>query len=481
MTATLQRTPTQLFLAGQWEDAEHGAFAVENPALGTTLCDVADAGAGDARRALDAAAGVQDRWAETPSRGRSEILRRAFELVHERADHLTLVMTLESGKPLAEARAEIDYGAVFLRWYAEEAVRPGGGYRAAPGGDKRILTSTHPVGPCLLITPWNFPLAMVTRKVGPALAAGCTAIVKPPAETPLTALAFAEIMEASGLPAGVMSVLPTSNSGALVAPLLEDRRLRKLSFTGSTEVGRLLAERAAPNLLRVSLELGGNAPFLVFEDADLDRAVDAAELAKLRNSGQSCTAANRFLVHEHVGEAFCARLAERLADAAVGPGTEPGVDVGPLINATARERVERLVGAAVEQGARTLCGGGAPNCPGYFYPPTLLTDVAADAPIMREEIFAPVAPVSTFRSEDEAVQMANDTDAGLVAFVHTSSLDRSLRLGDQLRVGMVGVNRGMVSEASAPFGGVKQSGLGREGGAEGLREYQDTRYMAVAT
>jgi succinate-semialdehyde dehydrogenase / glutarate-semialdehyde dehydrogenase len=482
MTASaVQRIETRLFLAGHWADGERSAFAVENPALGETLCDVADGGASDARQALDAAAEAQDRWAATPSRVRSEILRSAFELVHERADQLALIMTLESGKPLAEARAEIDYGADFLRWYAEEAVRPAGGYGPAPSGDKRVLTSTYPVGPCLLITPWNFPLAMITRKLGPALAAGCTAIVKPAPETPLTALALAEIMEACDLPAGVLSVLPTSDSRALVAPLLDDRRLRKLSFTGSTEVGRLLAERAAPNLLRISMELGGNAPFLVFEDADLERAVDAAVLAKLRNTGQSCTAANRFLVHERLGEAFGLRLAERLADATVGPGTDEAVDVGPLISATARDRVERLVDAALQQGAELLCGGEAPNGPGYFYRPTLLAKVASDAPIARSEIFAPVAPVSTFASDEEALRKANDTESGLVAFVHTSDLDRALRLADRLQVGMVGINRGMVSEASAPFGGVKQSGLGREGGAEGLREYQDTRYMAVAT
>jgi succinate-semialdehyde dehydrogenase / glutarate-semialdehyde dehydrogenase len=478
-SSALFESPTELFLAGRWTNGERGAFPVEDPALGSTLCDGADAGPGDARNALDAAADVQDRWAATPSRVRSEILRNAFDLVHERADRLALLITLESGKPLAEARAEIDYGADFLRWYAEEAVRPAGGYRAAPGGDKRILTSTHPVGPCLLITPWNFPLAMVTRKLGPALAAGCTAIVKPAAETPLTALALAEIVEACGLPAGVLSVLPTSDAGAVVAPLLGDRRLRKLSFTGSTEVGRLLAEQAAPNLLRVSMELGGNAPFLVFEDADLDRAVDAAVLAKLRNTGQSCTAANRFLVHERVSERFSVRLAERLAEAKVGPGTNEAVEVGPLIDATARKRVESLVEAAVAGGAELLCGGEAPDRPGYFYRPTLLGTVPADAPIARSEIFAPVAPVSTFASEEEALRKANDTDWGLVAFVHTSDLDRALRIGDRLQVGMVGMNRGMVSEASAPFGGVKQSGLGREGGAEGLREYQETRYMAV--
>jgi len=477
--AVLERVPRQLFLAGRWKDGREGLM-VEDPATGEPLCEVADAGPEDARRALDAATTVQERWAATRARVRSELLRAAFEAVHARADELVLLMTLESGKPLAEARAELEYGADFLRWYAEEAVRPPGDYRFAPGGDKRILMTAQPVGPCLLITPWNFPLAMVTRKLGPALAAGCTAIVKPPAQTPLTALVLAEILEDCGLPEGVLSVLPTGRAAALVEPLLADRRLRKLSFTGSTEVGRQLAARAAGNLLRISMELGGNAPFLVFEDADLPRAVDSAVLAKLRNTGQSCTAANRFLVHEQVSEEFGARFAARLASLTVGRGTDPEVAVGPLIDAEARERVEALVHGAVDRGAELLCGGEAPAGPGYFYRPTLLGSVPGDAPITRAEIFAPVAPISTFTNEEEALRLANATDWGLVAFVHTHQLERALRVGERLQVGMVGINRGMVSEASAPFGGVKQSGLGREGGAEGMREYLDTKYLAVA-
>jgi len=477
--ALLDRVPKRAFLAGRWDDGD-GALAVEDPATGESLCEVADAGPEHARRALGADVAVQEQWAATPSRVRSELLRSAFEAVRARGDDLALLIVLESGKPLVEARAELDYGADFLRWYAEEAVRPPGDYREAPAGDKRILTSTQP-GPCLLITPWNFPLAMVTRKVGPALAAGCTAIVKPPAQTPLTGLLLAEILQECGLPDGVVSVLPTSNAGALVAPLLDDRRLRKLSFTGSTEVGRRLVERGGANLLRLSMELGGNAPFLVFEDADLDRAVDAALVAKLRNTGQSCTAANRFLVHERVSEQFSSRFAERLAPLTIGHGTAPETTVGPLIDATARERVEALVRAAVNDGAEVLCGGEALAGPGYFYRPTLLGNVAADAPIAQQEIFAPVAPISTFATEEEALRQANATDRGLVAFVHTRDLERALRAGDRLQVGMVGLNRGMVSEASAPFGGVKQSGLGREGGTEGLREYQDTKYLAVAT
>jgi len=469
----------QLFVGGRWTDGEEG-FSVEDPATGEALGEVASASPREGVLALDAAAAAQDAWAATAPRVRAEILRAAFETIHAQAERFTVLISLESGKTLAEAHAELDYGADFLRWYAEEAVRPDGDYRLAPTGDKRILTSTQPVGPCLLITPWNFPLAMVTRKVGPALAAGCTAIVKPPSQTPLTALAMAEVLEACGLPAGVLSVLPTANPGALVLPLLADRRLRKFSFTGSTEVGRRLAEQAAGNLLRTSMELGGNAPFVVFADADLERAVESAELAKLRNTGQSCTAANRFLVEEPVAEEFGLRLAERLSSRRLGPGTAPESEVGPLIDAAARDRVAGLVQAALDGGAQPLAGAVAADGPGYFYPPTLLTGVAAGAPILHEEIFAPVAPLTTFAGEREALALANATDWGLVGYLHTRELDRALRVADALQVGMVGLNRGMVSEASAPFGGVKQSGLGREGGAEGIREYQELKYLAVA-
>jgi succinate-semialdehyde dehydrogenase/glutarate-semialdehyde dehydrogenase len=479
-TSTLPHVPTQLFLGGRWSDAEEG-FAVEDPATGEPLCEVASGGPRDGTRALDAAAAAQDDWASTAPRVRAELLRAAFEAIHAQADRFTRLMSYESGKTLAESRAELDYGAEFLRWYAEEAVRPDGDYRLAPSGDKRILTSAQPVGPCLLITPWNFPLAMVTRKVGPALAAGCTAIVKPPSQTPLTALAMAEVFGACGLPPGVLSMLPTADAGALVTPLLRDRRLRKLSFTGSTEVGRRLAEQAAGNLLRTSMELGGNAPFVVFADADIDRAVDSAELAKLRNTGQSCTAANRFLVEEPVAEEFGGRLAERLASRRLGPGTAPDSEVGPLIDAAARDRVAGLVRAALDGGARALAGARVGDGPGYFFAPTLLTDVPAGAPILEEEIFGPVAPLTTFAGEREALELANATDWGLVGYLHTRDLDRALRVADRMQVGMVGLNRGMVSEASAPFGGIKQSGLGREGGAEGLREYQELRYLAVAT
>ena len=478
-TALLPNAPMQLFVGGRWTDGEEG-FSVEDPATGEALGEVASASPREGVLALDAAAAAQDAWAATAPRVRAEILRAAFETIHAQAERFTVLISLESGKTLAEAHAELDYGADFLRWYAEEAVRPDGDYRLAPTGDKRILTSTQPVGPCLLITPWNFPLAMVTRKVGPALAAGCTAIVKPPSQTPLTALAMAEVLEACGLPAGVLSVLPTANPGALVLPLLADRRLRKFSFTGSTEVGRRLAEQAAGNLLRTSMELGGNAPFVVFADADLERAVESAELAKLRNTGQSCTAANRFLVEEPVAEEFGLRLAERLSSRRLGPGTAPESEVGPLIDAAARDRVAGLVQAALDGGAQPLAGAVAADGPGYFYPPTLLTGVAAGAPILHEEIFAPVAPLTTFAGEREALALANATDWGLVGYLHTRELDRALRVADALQVGMVGLNRGMVSEASAPFGGVKQSGLGREGGAEGIREYQELKYLAVA-
>jgi succinate-semialdehyde dehydrogenase/glutarate-semialdehyde dehydrogenase len=477
--AVLSSAPTQMFLAGEWLDAARG-FVVEDPASGAPLCEVAAAGPREGEAALAAAASVQDAWAPTPTRTRSEILRAAFEQVRAQADRFTVLMSLESGKTVAEARAELEYGAEFLRWYAEEAVRPEGDYRMGPTGDKRVLTSAHPVGPCLLITPWNFPLAMLTRKVGPALAAGCTAIVKPAGQTPLTALAFAQVLEDCGLPKGVLSVLPTDRSGELAEPLLTDRRLRKLSFTGSTEVGRRLAERAARNLMRTSMELGGNAPFLVFADADLEGAVDAAVLAKLRNTGQSCTAANWFLVQEEVAEPFVSRLVERLTGLRLGRGTDPATDVGPLIDGAACARVHDLVVAAVGDGARVLVGGAAGDGDGHFYPPTVLADVAVDAAIVRTEIFGPVAPVCPFATEDEAVRLANATDSGLVAYVHTRRLDRALRVADRLEAGMVGVNRGMVSEASAPFGGVKQSGLGREGGGAGLREYQELKYLAVA-
>lgn len=471
--------PTRMFLGGDWREGS-STFAVEDPSTGERIAGVADATPADAVAALDAASDAQDAWAATPSRQRSDLLARAFARVNEEADRFVAVMRLEAGKTEAEARAELAYGTDFLRWYAEEAVRGDGDYRSSPSGDKRILTSARPVGPVLLITPWNFPLAMVTRKVAPALAAGCTAVLKPAPQTPLTALLFAEILEGCGLPPGVLSVLPASDGAGLVAPLFADRRLRKVSFTGSTAVGRILAAQAAPNLLRTSMELGGAAPFVVFDDADVERAVDAAVVAKLRNAGQSCTAANRFLVQEGVAAAFTDALVDRLAQQRVGPASAPDTDVGPLIDRAARDRVARRVTRARAGGAQILVAGDAPDAPGYFFAPTLVSGLPDGHDLVANEVFGPVASIATFADEDEAVRRCTATESGLVAYLHTTDLDRALRVSDRLDVGMVGLNRGVVSEASAPFGGVGQSGLGREGGHEGLREYQELRYLAVA-
>jgi succinate-semialdehyde dehydrogenase/glutarate-semialdehyde dehydrogenase len=470
--------PRGLLVGGRWIDPDAG-FAVEDPSTGEELCEVGDARPEHAAAALDAAADAQEAWAATAPRTRSEILHGAFDRVHAESERFATLISLETGKTLAESRGEVVYGAEFLRWFAEEAVRPDGDFRVSPSADKRILASSRPVGPCLLVTPWNFPLAMITRKAGPALAAGCTAIVKPAPQTPLTALAIAEALVDCGLPEGVLSVLPTTGAAELVEPLLADRRLRKVSFTGSTAVGRLLATQAAPNLLRTSFELGGNAPFIVFDDADVERAVAGAMAAKLRNSGQSCTAANRILVQEGVADELSQALAAQLAAQRPGRYTDPDADVGPLIDATARERVRGLVDRAVAAGASVLAGGEAPGGPGYFYAPTLLAGVAADADVVVNEIFGPVVSVRTFVDEDDAVRQANATDAGLVAYLHTSDMDRALRVSDRLDVGMVGLNRGLVSEVAAPFGGVKQSGLGREGGYAGIREYQETFYLAL--
>jgi succinate-semialdehyde dehydrogenase/glutarate-semialdehyde dehydrogenase len=473
--------PRQLLIGGEWVDATGGeTFEVTNPADGSVLATVADGSAADGDRALAAAAAAQRDWARTDPRKRSEILRRAFELLVERTDDVARLMTLEMGKPLAESRGEVTYGAEFLRWFAEEAVRIHGRYATAPSGGTRLVTMKAPVGPTLMITPWNFPLAMGTRKIGPAVAAGCTMVVKPAHETPLTMLALAELMGEAGLPPGVLNVVTTTRSGEVAEPLIRDRRLRKLTFTGSTAVGKKLAEQAAEQLLRVSLELGGNAPFLVFADADLDAAVDGAMLAKMRNIGEACTSANRFLVHESVADEFSRRLAERMGSLTVGDGTEDGVQVGPLITSKAREGVHDLVGDALSGGARALTGGTVPEGPGHFYPPTVLVDVPASARVFREEIFGPVAPVATFRDEDEAVDRANDTEYGLVAYVFTRDHARVVRVSEALEFGMVGINTGIVSNPAAPFGGVKHSGYGREGGFEGIEEYLETKYVGMA-
>ncbi len=470
----------QLFVGGQWRDAADGStFEVLDPATGKALCSVADATVADGEAALAAAADAQAAWASTAPRERSEILRRAFELVMARQADLALLMTLEMGKPLAEARGEIVYAAEFLRWFSEEAVRIRGDYRIAPAGDKRIVTLRQPVGPCLLVTPWNFPMAMGTRKIGPAIAAGCTMVVKPASATPLSMLALAEIMAEAGLPAGVLNVVTTSHSGAVVGTLIKDSRVRKLSFTGSTDVGRGLVEQSAHRLLRVSMELGGNAPFIVFADADLDAAVDGAVQAKMRNIGEACTAANRFLVASEVADEFGRRLAVRLSALRIGPGVDDGVQVGPLISEQARTDVLGLVTEATSVGARVLTGGHALPGDGFFVEPTVLVDVPRHARLVNEEIFGPVAPILTFDSEDDALAIANSSEYGLIGYVFTESLSRGLRVAERLEVGMVGLNAGVVSNPAAPFGGVKASGFGREGGHEGIEEYLEVKYIGM--
>jgi len=470
----------ELWIGGEWREAEAGGrFDVTDPADGSVITDVADGDTGDAHDALDAAVAAQADFAVMPPRERGEVLRRAFEMITERADDLALLMSLEMGKPVAEARGEVAYGAEFFRWFAEESVRIHGRWMSAPDGRSRLLTIRKPVGPCLFITPWNFPLAMGTRKIGAAVAAGCTMVVKPAEMTPLSMLALAGILHEAGLPGGVLNVVTTTDARSLSASLMADDRLRKVSFTGSTPVGRTLVAQSAEQLQRVSMELGGNAPFIVFEDADVAAAVDGAMVAKMRNMGEACTSANRFLVHADVAEEFGNRLAERMGALTVGRGQDDGVDVGPLINAEAVESVGQLVTDAVHDGARVLCGGEAPGGSGHFYPPTVLVDVPAEAQINDVEIFGPVAPITTFTTEDEAVTAANATEYGLVSYVWTRDLARTVRMSERLAFGMVGVNTGLVSNPAAPFGGVKASGFGREGGFEGIDEYLDTTYVAL--
>ncbi|WP_068251472.1 NAD-dependent succinate-semialdehyde dehydrogenase [Janibacter corallicola] len=479
--SALEFAPTGLYVDGRWRPATGGAtFAVHDPATGRTLTEVADASVEDGRAALDAAVAAQADWAATDPRERSEILRRAFELLTGRAETFAMLMTLEMGKSLAESRGEVTYGAEFFRWFAEEAVRIHGRYAVAPSGGTRLVTMRQPVGPVMAITPWNFPLAMGTRKVGPALAAGCTVVLKPAGETPLTTLALARVLEEAGLPAGVLNVITTSRTAEVSEPIIRDPRLRKLTFTGSTGVGRTLVGQSADQLLRVSMELGGNAPFLVFEDADLERAVDGAMLAKMRNIGEACTAANRFIVHESVAEEFSARLAERMGALTVGKGTAKGAEVGPLITEAARGNVAELVEDAVTKGATVLTGGEVPTGKGWFYPPTVLADVPEGARVLREEIFGPVAPITTFTSEEEAIRLANSSEYGLVAYAFTEDGARTLRVSEALEFGMVGINQGVVSNPAAPFGGVKHSGFGREGGFEGIEEYLETKYVGIA-
>jgi succinate-semialdehyde dehydrogenase/glutarate-semialdehyde dehydrogenase len=478
--SALTNVNTQLFIGGEWREATGGAtLDVEDPSTGEAIASVADATPDDASAALDAACAAQGEWAAHPPRERGEILRRAYEAITAKADELALVMTLEMGKPIAESKAEIAYASEFFRWFAEEAVRIEGRYATAPNGAGRLLTMRQPVGPCYMITPWNFPMAMGTRKIGPAIAAGCTMVVKPAQQTPLSMLALGEILEESGLPAGVLNIVTSSKSSDVSKPIIGDARLRKLSFTGSTEVGRKLIEQSAHNILRVSMELGGNAPFLVFEDADVDAAVEGAVIAKMRNIGEACTAANRFHVAEKLQDEFTEKLAAQLADMPVGRGTEDDVKVGPLIDATQREKVKELVDDATTKGAEVVLGGTERDGAGYFFDPTVLSGVPVEARLLKEEIFGPVAPVATFDEEEAAVAAANDTEYGLVAYVYTRDIKRAFRVCEALETGMIGLNQGLVSNPAAPFGGVKQSGFGREGGAEGIHEYLEVKYVAL--
>jgi succinate-semialdehyde dehydrogenase / glutarate-semialdehyde dehydrogenase len=479
--AVLGRVPNALLIDGEWREGSGGGrLAVEDPATEETLVEVADARPNDAMDALAAAARAQPRWAAHPPRERGEILRRTYEELRERSDELALLMTLEMGKVLRESKAEIAYAAEFFRWFSEEAVRIHGRYMVNTTGSGRILTTRQPVGPCVFVTPWNFPMAMGARKIAPAVAAGCTMVVKPAQQTPLSMLALADVMQRAGLPPGVLNVVTSRQAGALIEPLLRDPRTRKVSFTGSTAVGRKLVEQSASQLLRVSMELGGNAPFVVFGDADLDAALEGAMVAKMRNVGEACTAANRFHVAEAIAEDFARGLAERMAALRMGRGTDPDTDVGPLIDQAQRGKVLALVAEARASGAEALIGGEPGGGPGYFYEPTVLAQVPPGARIRDEEIFGPIAPIYTFRTEREAIEAANHTQYGLVSYLYTRDLDRAFRVAEGIEAGMVGINQGIVSNPAAPFGGVKQSGFGREGGFEGIGEYLETKYVALA-
>ncbi|BAX99677.1 putative succinate-semialdehyde dehydrogenase [Mycobacteroides stephanolepidis] len=479
-SALIDAIPTDLWIGGKQVPSSSGArFPVHNPANGAVLTTVADASTADGATALDGAVAAQRSWAATAPRERAEILRRAWELVMERRDDFALAMTLEMGKPLAESQGEVAYGGEFLRWFSEEAVRINGRYTSSPTGTGRILVAKQPIGPALAITPWNFPLAMGTRKIGPAFAAGCTMIVKPAAETPLTMLLLGQVFADAGLPAGVLSILPTTSASGLTGPLIEDSRLRKLTFTGSTAVGKVLLSQCATRVLRSSMELGGNAPFVVFDDADVDAAVDGAMAAKMRNIGEACTAANRFHVDNAVRAEFAEKLTARMGALTIGPGDQSGVQVGPLITAKQRASVDELVQDAVGKGAVITTGGAIADGEGYFYPPTVLTDVPSNARILREEVFGPVAAITGFDGEDAGVAAANDTEYGLAAYVYTTNLDRALRVSESVESGMIGVNRGVISDVAAPFGGIKESGIGREAGSEGIEEYLETKYIAL--
>ncbi len=470
--------PTGLFIGGEWGKGS-ATFPVLDPATEEPLAEVADGTVSDALDAVSAASAALPGWAATPPRQRGEILRKAFELMTERAEQFARLMSAENGKSLRDARGEAAYAAEFFRWYAEEAVRIEGTLMRAPSGANRILTLHQPIGVSVLVTPWNFPAAMATRKIGPALAAGCPVVLKPAGETPLTALAIAALLAEAGVPDGVVNVLTSRKSGATVSAMLHDPRVRKLSFTGSTEVGRILLREAADNVLSTSMELGGNAPFIIFEDADIDAAVEGALIAKMRNGGEACTAANRFYVHDAVADKFNEAFGARLRSMKLGPGLDESTDIGPLVNEDTRSKVAELVNGALGSGASALLGGRAPERKGFFYEPTLLDGVAADAEILSTEIFGPVAPIVRFSDEADAIRWANATEFGLVAYVYTNDLRRGLRVSEALESGMIGLNRGLVSDPAAPFGGVKQSGLGREGAHEGLLEYTESKYIAT--
>ncbi|MDX8458048.1 NAD-dependent succinate-semialdehyde dehydrogenase [Mesorhizobium humile] len=470
-----------LYIGGKWRPASDGrVIEVVDPSTEAVIAAVPDATLGDTADAVEAAAAAAEAWRGTPPRRRSEILRRCFELMTERAETLAALISLENGKTLRDARGEVAYAAEFFRWYAEEAVRISGEYNLAPSGANRIVVDYQPIGICILITPWNFPAAMATRKIAPALAAGCTVILKPASETPLTAYALAALYEEAGVPPGVVNVITTSDPGPLTAAMLADARVRKLSFTGSTGIGRLLLAEAAKHVISCSMELGGNAPFIVFDDADLEAALDGAMIAKMRNAGEACTAANRLYVQAGIHDAFAEGLRRRMAALRVGPGTEADTECGPMITRKAVAKIDRLVQDAVTRGAKVLCGGEAPADRGFFYPPTVLADVPSDSEMAHEEIFGPVAPISRFENEAEAIARANDTEYGLAAYIYTRDLAKGMRVASRIESGMIALNRGLMSDPAAPFGGVKQSGLGREGGQKhGIAEFMEAKYIAV--
>jgi len=480
ITPIIDKLNTGLFINGQWRDAEGGkTIDVINPATGDVITTVADGSAADAEAAIKAAGDAQADWAATAPRDRAEILRRAFELLIERSDDIAAVMTAEMGKPFAESKGEVAYGAEFFRWFSEEAVRISGDYTLSTDGKNRLMISREPVGPCVLITPWNFPLAMGTRKIGPAIAAGCTMVFKPAKLTPLTSLMLVDVLKEAGLPDGVLNVVTSESARRVVTPWMESGIARKVTFTGSTEVGVNLLKQAADNVMKSSMELGGNAPFVVCEDADIDKAVEGAVLAKMRNGGEACTAANRLFVHSSIADEFSQKLAERIGSMKVGNGLHDGTEVGPLVDQESLDKVAALVDDAVSGGATVLTGGGKIDGPGFFFDPTVITNVPAGSEIRTTEIFGPVAPIVTFDTDEEAIALANETEYGLAGYLFSENINRALSLAEKLEVGMIGLNTGLVSNPAAPFGGVKMSGLGREGGRVGIDEYLELKYVAT--